>query len=147
MLQKIREASQVQRNRDDEFTRNIKDALLAEPQLMRLLGGTHVFEDAESHPTVPHITIGQSRLRDWSAGREIKGQRTVTLQVWSNTREMALAQKLLDTAHKALEVAGLMGGKSPIQLRPEYSGSRHVPESKEVHGILRYHAVRHGEAA
>jgi len=147
MLQWIREAGQMPRNRDDEYTQNIRDALLGDPQLMRLLGGTHVFEDAEFHPTAPHITIGQSRLRDWSAGREIKGQRAVSLQVWSNTGKKELAQKLLDTAHQALEAAGLMGGNSPIQLKPEYSGSRQVPESKEVHGILRYHAVRQGEAA
>jgi len=147
MLQKIREASQMLRNRDDEYTQNIRDALLGDPQLMRLLGGTHVFGDTESHPTAPHITIGQSRLLDWSAGRKIKEQRTVTLQVWSNTRERASAQKLLDAAHQALETAGLMGGNSPIQLRPEYSGSRQVPESKEIHGILRYHAMSQTNAA
>ena len=134
-------------NRNDEYTQNIRDALLDDPQLMRLLGGAHVFEDTESHPTAPHITIGQSRLLDWSASHKIKGQRTVTLQVWSNTHERVWAEKLLDSAHQALEIAGLIGGNSPIQLKSVFSGSRQVPESKEVHGILRYHAIRHGEAA
>ncbi len=137
----------MQGNRDDKYTQNIRDALLDDPQLLRLLGGTHIFEDTEYHPTSPHITIGQSRPLDWSAGHKIKGQRTVTLQIWSNTRERALAQKLLDSANQALETAGLMGGNSPIQLKPEYSGSRQVPESKEIHGILRYNAMSQTKAA
>lgn len=135
------------RNKDNDFTKNIRDALLCDPQLVRMLGGAHIFEDATGQSTVPHITIGQTRVLDWSAQRTLDGQRTVTLQVWPKTREKAQAQKVIDCAHHALEVAGLIGGERAIRLNPEFSGSRRTPESKEIHGILRYRALRRGNAA
>ena len=147
MLQKIREANLVTGNRNDEYTKNIRNALLDDPQLMRLLGGTRVFEDIESHPAAPHIAIGQSDVLDWTGCRNIAGERTVSLQVWPRTCDKLRAQEFIDCAHRALEVAGLINGNTPIQLRPEYSGSRSVPESREYHGILRYRAVRRDNAA
>ncbi len=131
----------------DDFTQNVRDALLGDPQLVRLLGGPHIFCAPPPDIKHPHITIAESKVPDWSIGSDIVGQRTVTLQVWPQTGAKTLAQEFLDTAHSALVASGLMTANAPIKLRPEFSGSRQVPESKEYHGILRYLAVRHGEAA
>lgn len=143
----IREVVLVKENGYDEFVRRIRDALLGNPQLVSLLGGEHVFEEPESLPADPHITIGQTKVIDWAACCKVKGQRTVTLQVWPKTGDKLVAQQLLSATHRALEMGGLLNGQMPIQLSSEFSGSRRLPESKELQVLLRYHAVRCDEAA
>jgi hypothetical protein len=143
----IREVGLVNEYGDDEFTRRIRDALLGNPRLVRLLRGAHVLEESESPPEAPHITIGQTKVLDCPAYHEIKGQRTVTLQIWPKTGDMLVAQELLSATHHALETGGFLNGQTPIQLSSEFSGSRRLPESKEIQGLLRYHAVRCNEAA
>ena len=133
--------------RDDDFTHSIRDALLADSQLMRLLGSDRIFEGEDSDPSIPHIVIGQTKLRDWCECREISDQRTISLQVWSGTAEKGRVQEYMDAAHKALVTRGLLTAGASIHLSPEFSGSRKLPDGGESHGILRYHAERKSEGA
>lgn len=132
---------------DDEFTWRIRDALRADPQLRRLLGGAILTDDTESDAAQPHIRIAESGLTDWGTNRQISGERIVTLQIWPCSADPIVAENLLSVAHGALQKAGMMEVMQPLQLHPQYSGFRRMPDSREYQCILRYHAIRHSEAA
>jgi len=132
---------------EDDFSKNVRDVLLSDPQLVRLLGGPHIFCSLTPDRNHPRITIAQSMVPDWSSGRDKTGQGIVSLQVWSQTGKKTLAQEFLDTTHSALVSGGFMKADAPIRLCPEFSGSRKMPEGKGFHGVLRYHAERRNNAA
>lgn len=131
----------------EPFTQEIRRALLSDPQLVRLLGGAHVFDHADEDAAVPHITIGYSDMRECHAANERDGAHVVTLQIWPHTGEKAQAQKFFDAAHHALENAGLFDNDNSVRLDPAFAGSRRESESQEYQGVLRYHAVLRGKAA
>lgn len=130
-----------------QFSQSVRNALMRDPRLVRLLGSTHIFEHPETEVSAPHITIGASNLHDLCWGHEIDDRAIVTLQVWTHSGERGRAQELLEATEGALAAAGFLAPGASIQLHRDYAGARKLPEHGEFQGILRYHAERQPDAA
>lgn len=131
---------------NSDFKQRIREALLADPQLARLVGDAIVTDSHQLRPG-PYIRVAEAPVTDWATNSQLAGERTLTLEIWPGSGDPSLATRLLATTHNALQKAGMVAGKRSIQLHPEYSGSRRMPDSREIHCILRYHAVGKADAA
>ena len=130
-----------------EFSQSVREALLRDEQLVRLLGGTNVFEGYEAEASEPHINICESHSHiDWAG--EVRDQDAiVTLQVWSHSGQKSSTHKLIDAAERALSRAGLLKPGSRILLQKNFAGARKLPDNGEYHGILRYRVSNNAFAA
>lgn len=130
-----------------EFSHSIREALSRDKKLVRLLGGTNIFEGYDTEISSPHINICETDTwRDCSVLKP-DHDATVTLHVWSHSGEKSRAHELIEAAERALAKAGLLEPGSRILLHRDYAGARKLPEIGEFQGILRYHAEHHSDAA
>ena len=119
---------------DPNVTTDLRDVLLADSRLVRLLGGKHVFIDVESDPPAPHINIAQSKPDAFDP----RGDRLLSLQIWPHSGERKVAEALIARTERALEKAGVTGDGTSARLQKLFGGARRLPDSREFHCILRY---------
>ena len=62
---------------------SLYDVLRNDVGLTGLLGGQDIFDDVPRSASFPYLTLGQSLVRDWSAGGEDGHEHVLTLHVWS----------------------------------------------------------------
>lgn len=130
-----------------EFSQSVREALLHDEQLVRLLGGSNVFEGYETETNTPHINVcGSVSEGDWVASN-VEHEAIVTLQVWSRSGQKSSAQQLIGAAEQALARAGLLKPGSRILLQKNFAGARKLPDNGEYHGILRYRVSNSATAA
>ena len=134
-------------NANREITSTVSQALKSDLQLCRLLSRDHIFEEKTDDDGLPCISICESGVQDPCLGKVCEQEAIVTLQIWPRSGEKDLAETFMISAQHALEAAGLVNGKHDIALHPEFSGTRRLPNSREIHGILRYHAFHSHPAA
>ena len=133
-------------NANREITSTVSQALKSDPQLGRLLSRDHIYEEKTGDDGLPCISICESGVEDPCLGKVCENEAIVTLQIWPRSGEKDLADTFMNSAQHALEAAGLINGQCGFALHPEFSGTRRLPNSREIHGILRYHAF-HGHPA
>ena len=134
-------------NANREITHTVSEALKSDLQLCRLLSRDHIFEEKTADDGLPCISICESGVEDPCLGKVSDQEAIVTLQIWPRSGEKELADTFMISAQHALEAAGLVNGKSGIALQPVFSGTRRLSGSREIHGILRYHAFHSRQAA
>lgn len=123
-----------------DISHTIGAALKADPQLRQLLGPDHIHEDPSADGDTPCIIIAETGVQDPCLGRTLDEEAIVTLQLWPGTGEQERAREFMASACQALEAAGLIDGTGAFTLEPEFSGTRRLPQSREVQGLLRFHA-------
>ena len=55
-VSKVMGSKDMSKLTQDDFSENVREALLGDPQLVTLLGGPHIFCDQPSDANYPHIT-------------------------------------------------------------------------------------------
>ncbi len=122
--------------------RGIYQALANSPDLVSLLGGVRVYDDAPQSASFPFVTLGQSAIRDWSTGTEDGAEHSLTLHVWSRSggkREMLEIVEAIRAALHGQQLA--LEDHHLVNLRHEYSEARLDPDGDTFHGVVRYRAV------
>ena len=120
--------------------KSINQALKASSDLAALLGGVRIYDRPES-AGFPFITVGQSALRDWSAGSEDGADQRLTVHVWSPFGGKKHMQDIIKAVRTSLNDWPLAAGRERITLNHEFSEARLDPEGDRFHGIIRYRAT------
>lgn len=115
-------------DKDQTVTDDLRDALLADAQLRRLLGGEHVFTDVSADPLAPHINIAQSDADVFDP----RGDRIVSLQIWPHSGERRVAEAFIARTERALEKAGVTGKGSSLRLKKLFGGARLRPDRRPI---------------
>ncbi|HYJ58891.1 MAG TPA: DUF3168 domain-containing protein [Methyloceanibacter sp.] len=122
--------------------RSICQALANSLDLVGLLGGVRVYNDAPQSVHFPFVTLGQSVVRDWSTGTEDGAEHSLTLHVWSRSGDKNEMQQIVEAIRAALHDQPLaLEDRHLVKLRHEYSEARLDPDGDTFHGVVRYRAV------
>jgi hypothetical protein len=122
--------------------RGIYQALANSLELVTMLGGVRVYDDAPQSPPYPFITLGQSVIRDWNTGSEDGAEHSLTLHVWSRSGGKKEIQQIVEAIRAALHDKSLaLEDHYLINLRHEFSEARLDPDGDTFHGVVRYRAV------
>lgn len=122
--------------------RSIYQALANSLDLVSLLGGVRVYDDAPQAAPFPFVTLGQSVIRDWSTGTEDGAEHSLTLHVWSRSGGKKEMQQIIEAIRTALHGQPLvLEDHHLVNLRHEYSEARLDPDGDTFHGVVRYRAV------
>ncbi len=121
---------------------SVYQRLRANTGLTGMLGGEDIFDDVPRSASFPYLTLGQSMVRDWSAGGDDGHEHILTLHVWSraNGRKevyeiMGVLKDVLHDQHVSLVDHQL------VNLRHEFSEARRDPDGETYHGIVRFRAI------
>jgi hypothetical protein len=128
------------RVRNDTLLQGIDQALKASNDLAVLLGGVRIYDRPPEPSGFPFITLGQSALRDWSAGIEEGCDQRLTVHVWSPFGGKKHMQDVIKAVRNSLNDWPLACGRERILLNHEFSEARLDPEDDSFHGIVRYRA-------
>ncbi|MET0347135.1 MAG: DUF3168 domain-containing protein [Methyloceanibacter sp.] len=123
------------------FRKSINQALKASSDLASLLGGVRIYDRPPEPASFPFITLGQSALRDWSAGSEDGADQRLTVHVWSPFGGKKHMQDIIKAVRTSLNDWPLAAGRERITLNHEFSEARLDPEGDSFHGIIRYRAT------
>lgn len=122
--------------------RSLYQALANSLELVSLLGGVRVYDDAPQSAPYPFITLGQSVIRDWSTGTEDGAEHSLTLHVWSRAGGKKQMQEIIEAIRSALHDQPLvLQDHYLVNLRHEFSEARLDPDGDTFHGVVRYRAV------
>jgi hypothetical protein len=122
--------------------RSLYQALANSLELVSLLGGVRVYDDAPQSAPYPFITLGQSVIRDWSTGTEDGAEHSLTLHVWSRAGGKKQMQEIIEAIRAALHDKPLvLQDHYLVNLRHEFSEARLDPDGDTFHGVVRYRAV------
>jgi hypothetical protein len=121
--------------------KSIDQALKASSDLAALLGGVRIHDRPPEPAGFPFITLGQSALRDWSAGSEDGADQRLTVHVWSPFGGKKHMQDIIKAVRTSLNDWPLAAGRERITLNHEFSEARLDPEGDSFHGIIRYRAT------
>jgi hypothetical protein len=128
-------------SRSDTLRQSINQALKASSDLAGLLGGVRIYDRPPEPAGFPFITVGQSALRDWSAGSEEDGDHRLTVHVWSPFGGKKHMQDVIKAVRTSLSDWPLAAGRERVTLNHEFSEARLDPEDDSFHGIVRYRAT------
>ena len=124
------------------YRRSLYQALANSLELLSLLGGVRVYDDAPQSVPYPFITLGQSVIRDWSTGTEDGAEHSLTLHVWSRAGGKKQMQEIIEAIRSALHDQPLvLQDHYLVNLRHEFSEARLDPDGDTFHGVVRYRAV------
>jgi hypothetical protein len=126
--------------RSETLRQSINQALKASSDLTALLGGVRIYDRPPEPAGFPFITLGQSPLRDWSAGSEEGSEQRLTVHVWSPFGGKKHMQDVIKAVRTSLNDWPLASGRERITLNHEFSEARLDPEDDSFHGIVRYRA-------
>jgi hypothetical protein len=121
--------------------KSINQALKASSDLADLLGGVRIYDRPPEPAGFPFITVGQSALRDWSAGPEDGADQRLTVHVWSPFGGKKHMHDIIKAVRTSLNDWPLAAGRERITLNHEFSEARLDPEGDSFHGIIRYRAT------
>ena len=79
--------------------RAIRAALLADAELLTLLGGPKVFDDTPSGTPAPYVVFADTLWRDWSTTLSRGAEQIFVLSVWSTQRGV---REALDVAERII---------------------------------------------
>ena len=115
--------------------------LTADTRINALLGAARIYDDVPQKTEFPYMTLGQSRVRDWSTGTDTGDEHILTLHVWSRAGGRKQTHEIMGAVKSALHDRTLpLSGHHLIQLRHEFSDARRDPEGDIYHGIVRLRA-------
>lgn len=116
--------------------------LSAHVPLIALLGGARIHDRVPQPPVFPHVTFGQSLVRDADLDASPTDEHIVTLHVWSRTPGRREAYAIIDALRDALHDRPVaLDGHRLVNLRHEYSEARPDADGETMHGIVRLRAV------
>lgn len=116
-------------------------ALVADTAVGALIGD-RIYDAPPRAVAFPYVTIGQTRVADWSTGTEAGAEHDVTLHIWSRERGKHQSYEIMEAVEAVLHDASLtLDGHSLVNLRFAFGEARRDPDGITWHGIMRFRAV------
>src|SRR5438552_11630915 len=120
----------------------IHDALIADTPLTTLLGGPRVYDEVPKSVVFPYVTLGETRITDWSTGTERGEEHQLTLHAWSrqggHKEAHLVAGALLQALH---DVPLTLTDHRLINLRFSTADVRREADGRTYHALVRFRAV------
>src|SRR3954471_14843405 len=85
----------------------IHHALAANASLASILGGAKVYDEPPRAASFPYVTLGETRIADFSAGGEPGQEHQLTLHAWSRQGGHKQAHEIAGALLQALDDASL----------------------------------------
>jgi len=120
----------------------IHDALAADGGLNALLGGAKVYDEPPRGAVFPYVTLGETRVSDFSTGTEPGQEHQVTLHAWSRQGGHREAHLISGALLQALDDAPLtLTDHRLINLRFAVADVRREADGRTYHALVRFRAV------
>lgn len=120
-------------------------ALLADAELLALLGGPRIHDGPPRGTLFPFVSIGDAGQNDWSDGSTAGGDIRLTLHVWSRQAGKREAWTILGALMRLLHDMQLpLADHALVLLRAELAEVRTDPDGLTEHGVLRLGALVEG---
>ena len=120
----------------------IYEALIANGDLITLLGGTKIFDHHPERVAFPYIVLGQATSTDWSTSTEDGTEHLITVHIWSRRSGREEVYDIQRQVGVSLHDAQFSGQDHHIiNLRFAFSETRRDANSGRLHGVMRFRAV------
>jgi hypothetical protein len=120
----------------------IHDSLVADAPLTSLLGGARIYDEPPKSVVFPYVTLGETRIADFSTGTETGEEHQLTLHVWSRQGGHREAHLIAGALLQALDDAPLtLADHRLINLRFALADVRREADGRTYHALVRFRAV------
>jgi hypothetical protein len=120
----------------------VHDALAADSALNALLGGPKVYDEPPRAAAFPYVTLGETRVLDWSTGTDTGEEHQLTLHAWSRQGGHREAHLITGALLQALDDASLtLADHRLINFRFAVADVRRDADGRTYHALVRFRAV------
>jgi hypothetical protein len=120
----------------------IHDALSADGALNALLGGSKVYDEPPPATAFPYVTLGETRVADFSTGTEPGQEHQITVHAWSRQGGQREAHLISGALLQALDDAPLsLADHRLVNLRFAVADVRREADGRTYHALVRFRAM------
>ena len=120
----------------------VHDALAADAALNALLGGPKIYDEPPRAAVFPYVTLGETRVTDFSTGTEAGEEHQLTLHAWSRQGGHREAHLITGALLQALDDADLaLTDHTLINFRFAVADVRREADGRTYHALVRFRAV------
>jgi hypothetical protein len=120
----------------------IHDALSADGALNALLGGAKIYDEPPRAAAFPYVTLGETRVSDFSTGTEPGQEHQITLHAWSRQGGHREAHLISGALLQALDDAPLtLTDYRLVNLRFSVADVRREADGRTYHALVRFRAM------
>jgi hypothetical protein len=120
----------------------VHDALNAYAPLTSLLGGPKIFDEPPRSAAFPYVTLGETRVSDFSTGSEPAAEHALTLHAWSRQGGHKEAHMIAGALLQALDDAPLsLADHRLVNFRFAVADVRRESDGRTYHALVRFRAV------
>ncbi len=101
-----------------------------------------LYDAPPREPAFPYVTIGETRVSDWSTGTEDGAEHRLSLAVWSRERGKRQSYEIMDAIEAVLHDAPLvLDGHALVNLRFEFAEVGRERDGITWRATMRFRAV------
>ncbi|MGC1467721.1 MAG: DUF3168 domain-containing protein [Pseudolabrys sp.] len=120
----------------------VHDALIADASLTSLLGGPKIYDEPPRAAAFPYVTLGETRISDYSAGDEAGEEHQLVLHAWSRQGGHKEAHVITGALLSALDDAPLtLTDHTLVNFRFAVADVRREADGRTYHALVRFRAV------
>src|SRR4051812_37045815 len=120
----------------------VHHALAADAPLVGILGGAKVYDEPPRAAAFPYVTLGETRIADFSAGGDQSEEHQLTLHAWSRQGGHKQAHEIAGALLQALDDAPLpLTDHTLVNLRFAVADIRREADGRTYHALVRFRAV------
>jgi hypothetical protein len=120
----------------------IHQTLAADAPLVSILGGAKVYDEPPCAAVFPYVTLGETRIADFSAGAERSEEHQLTLHAWSRQGGHKQAHQIAGALLQALDDAPLsLADHTLVNFRFSVADIRREADGRTYHALVRFRAV------
>ena len=120
----------------------VHDALKNNAALNTLLGGSKVYDEPPRGAAFPYVTLGETRINNFSSGDQFAEEHQLTLHAWSRQGGHREAHLITGTLLQVLDDAPLtLAGYHLVNFRFAVADVRREADGHTYHALVRFRAV------
>jgi hypothetical protein len=120
----------------------IHDALITDATLTSMLGGPKIYDEPPRAAAFPYVTLGETRIADFSADGEAAEEHQLMLHAWSRQGGHKEAHLIAGALLQALDDTALtLTDHRLINLRFAVADIRREADGRTYHAAVRFRAV------
>ena len=120
----------------------VHDALISNAGLTSVLGGPKIYDEPPRAAAFPYVTLGETRIADFSTGSGSGEEHQLTLHAWSRQGGHREAHMITGALMQALDDAPLLlAGHHLVNFRFAVADVRREADGRTYHALVRFRAV------